>query len=222
MSRDQLCAQEQVLCVQNAVLCVQGAVLCVQGAVLCVRGGSPGEIGEFRSANKPPSQGQQGGEGEGSPPLGGRRSEAQGVVGEAQRHRARRLHAMRPEASADLREIVFKFPSAWPRGARNGSPNLRPAGGGATRRSRRSNVTFSRVLCGPRFAVRVWATFFGKEALSVERCFLFFLLQHLSNGSAYFGQEAVPIRVPAMVFQPDAFQPRGVAKIGPKRFSRIL
>ena len=108
MSRDQLCAQEQVLCVQNAFLCVQGAVLCVQGAVLCVqvtvlcvRGGSPGEIQEFRTANNPPSRGLQGGEGEGSPPLGGRRSEAQGVAGEAQRRRARVLHAMRPEASAD-------------------------------------------------------------------------------------------------------------------------
>ena len=101
MSREQFCAREPVLCVQGAVLCVQGAILCVQGAVLFVQGGSPGGIEALRGANSAPSRGLQGGEGEGSPPLGGRRSEAQGVAGEAQRHRARRLHAMRPEASAD-------------------------------------------------------------------------------------------------------------------------
>ena len=55
----------------------------------------------LRPANNSLAWGLQGGEGEGSPPLGGRRSEAQGVAGEAQRHRARCLHAMRPEASAD-------------------------------------------------------------------------------------------------------------------------
>ena len=59
----------------------------------------------LRPANNRPGRGLQGGEGEGSPPLGGRRSEAQGVAGEAQRHRARRLHAMRPEASADSRGV---------------------------------------------------------------------------------------------------------------------
>ena len=68
---------------------------------LCVQGGSPGEIGYLRTANSAPSRGQQGGEGEGSPPLGGCWLEAQGVAGEAQRHRATRLHALRPEASAD-------------------------------------------------------------------------------------------------------------------------
>ena len=113
MSREHFCAREPVLCVQNAVLCVQGAVLCVQGAVLCVRGRSPGEIEELRGANTPPSRGLQGGEGEGSPPRGGRRSEAQGVAGEAQRHRAGFLHAMRPEASADFAEGVLAPWSGW-------------------------------------------------------------------------------------------------------------
>ena len=75
--------------------------LCVRGTILCVGGRSPGGIQYLRPANTVPSRGQQGGEGEGSPPLGGRRSEAQGVAGEAQRHRARRLHALRPETSAD-------------------------------------------------------------------------------------------------------------------------
>ena len=101
MSREHFCAREPVVCVQGAVLCVQGAVLFVQGAVLFVRGGSPGGIDPLRPANNPPSRGLQGGEGEGSPPLGGLLSEAQGVAGEAQRRRARLLHAMRPEASAD-------------------------------------------------------------------------------------------------------------------------
>ena len=57
-----------------------------------------GGIKLLRPANNRPARGLQGGEGEGSPPLGGRRSEAQ-------RHRARRLHAMRPEASADFRKL---------------------------------------------------------------------------------------------------------------------
>ena len=70
-----------------------------------LQGESPGGIQELRRANNPPSRGLQGGEGEGSPPLGGRRSEAQGVAGEAQRHRARRLHALRPEASADYKSL---------------------------------------------------------------------------------------------------------------------
>ena len=64
--------------------------------------------------------------------------------------------------------------------------------------------------------------FFGKVGLSLERCLFFFSLQHLSNGSPCFEQEAVPIRVPATVFQPNAFQPRGVAKIGLMRFSLVL
>ena len=111
MSREQFCAREPVVCVQGAVLCVQGAILCVQGAVLFVRGGSLGEIDPLRGANSPPSRGLQGGEGEGSPPLGGRRSEAQGVAGEAQRHRARRLHALRPEASADSGALYVSYMS---------------------------------------------------------------------------------------------------------------
>ena len=72
---------------------------------LYVQGGSPGGIEELRGANRHPSRGLQRGEGEGSPPLGGRRLEAQGVAGEAQRRRARRLHAMRPEASADSVDV---------------------------------------------------------------------------------------------------------------------
>ena len=74
--------------------------LCVRGTILCVGGRSPGGIQYLRPANTLPSRGQQGGEGEGSPPLGGRRSEAQRCW-EVQWHRALHLHALRPEASAD-------------------------------------------------------------------------------------------------------------------------
>ena len=75
MSREQFYIRETVICVQGAVLCVQGAVLCVWGAVLYVPGGSWVSLESLRGANSWPAPGLQGGEGEGSPPLCGRRLE---------------------------------------------------------------------------------------------------------------------------------------------------
>ena len=115
-----------------------------------------------------------------------------------------------------------KLPSSLPRGARNGSPNLRPAWGGLVGVRGAQTLRFPGFYARPGMPLESGPPFSEKGHFQSRGVFFVFLLQHLSNGSAHFGQEAVPIRVPAMVFQPDAFQLRGVAKIGPMRFSRAL
>ena len=55
--------------------------------------------------------------------------------------------------------LVCKLPSSWPRQARKGSPFFAARVGWATRRSRRSNVTFFEILCGTPVAAGVLLVF---------------------------------------------------------------
>ena len=96
---------------------------------------------------------------------------------------------------------------------------------GVTRCPRRSNVTFSRILCGTPCAVRVWATFSPKpssHSRGVEK-FLHFVTP--LEREPPFWPEMLPVRVPGVFFDLSEkidFRSGGVVKIATLIFTRVL
>ena len=94
-----------------------------------------------------------------------------------------------------------------------------------TRSPRRSNVTFSRILCSPPSAARVWATFSQKtssHSRGVER------IVHFATPlerEPPFWPEMLPARAPRVFFDRSEkidFRSGGVVKIATLIFTRVL
>ena len=71
-------------------------------------------------------------------------------------------------------------------GTRGRGPETADCEGGVGRSSRGSDATFSRVLCAPPFAARVWLAFSQNWAPHSGGAHSFLFFQHLPNGSSIF------------------------------------
>ena len=81
-----------------------------------------------------------------------------------------------------------KLTSSWPRHERRRARNGRPRGGVA-RNSRRSNVTFSRILCAPPSAAALRCVFSQKRHYRRRGVAKNFSLRHLKRDSRFFEPE---------------------------------